>query len=105
MNCRISKKKCKIFLDLGKMPLANGFIKKSQTKKEYFFPLKVAFSKKLSLVQLCTNPPPNKMFNKKYQFYTSSSNSMKKHFDKFAEFVKKKYVAGKNLRDQAPQLP
>ena len=97
MNCRISKKKCKIFLDLGKMPLANGFIKRGQTKKEYFFPLKVAFSKKLSLVQLCTNPPPNKMFNKKYPFYTSSSNSMKKHFDKFAEFVKKKYLKKNSL--------
>ena len=31
MNCRISKKKAKVFLDLGKMPLANGFIKKNQT--------------------------------------------------------------------------
>ena len=92
MKCRISKKNSKVFLDLGKMPLANGFVKRSQIKKEYFFPLKVAFSKKLSLVQLCTNPPPNKMFNKKYPFYTSSSNSMKKHFGKFATFVKKKYI-------------
>ena len=97
MNCRISKKKAKVFLDLGKMPLANGFVKRNQIMNEYFFPLKVAFSKELSLVQLCTNPPPNKMFNKKYPFYTSSSNSMKKHFNKFAEFVKKKYLKDNSL--------
>ena len=30
MICRISKKKSKVFLNLGKMPLANGFIKKNQ---------------------------------------------------------------------------
>jgi len=97
MKCRISKKKSKVFLDLGKMPLANGFIKKNQTKKEFFYPLKVAFSKKLSLVQLCTNPSPNKMFNKKYPFYTSSSNLMKNHFNKFAKFVKRKYLKKKSL--------
>ena len=97
MKCRISKKKSKVFLDLGKMPLANGFVKKNQTKNEYFFPLKVAFSKKLSLVQLCTNPSPSKMFNKKYPFYTSSSNLMKNHFNKFAKFVKRKYIKKKSL--------
>lgn len=97
MNCRISKKKAKVFLDLGKMPLANGFIKKNQISKEYFFPLKVAFNKDLSLVQLCTNPPPDKMFNKTYPFYTSSSNFMKKHFNKFAKYVKKKYIKKDSL--------
>ena len=97
MNCRINKKEIKVFLNLGKMPLANGFVKSNQVEKEYFFPLKVAFSKKLSLVQLCVNPPPNKMFNKNYPFYTSSSNSMKKHFDKFAKFVKKRYLKKNSL--------
>ena len=49
MNCRISKKKAKVFLDLGKMPLANGFVKRNQIMNEYFFPLKVAFSKELTI--------------------------------------------------------
>ena len=97
MKCRISKKESKVFLDLGKMPLANGFLKKNQISKEYFFSLKVAFCKKLSLFQLCTNPPPNKMFNKKYPFYTSTSSLMRKHFNKFAEFVKRKYINKNSL--------
>ena len=97
MKCRITKEKCKIFLDLGKMPLANGFIEKNKTQKEYFFRLKAAFSKKLSLFQLSNNPSPNKMFNKNYPFYTSSSNLMKEHFNKFAKFVKKKYLNQNSL--------
>ena len=44
MKCRITNSKCKIFLDLGKMPIANGFLKKKQFAKEYFFSIKVAFN-------------------------------------------------------------
>ena len=97
MICRISKKESKVFLNLGKMPLANGFIKKNQIKKEYFYPLKVAFNKELSLIQLVNNPPPRKMFNDKYPFYTSSSNYMKNHFNNFAKFVKKNYLKKDSL--------
>jgi len=97
MICRISKKKSKVFLNLGKMPLANGFIKKNQIKKEYFYSLKVAFNKELSLIQLVNNPSPKKMFNSKYPFYTSSSNYMKNHFNNFAKFVKKKYLKKNSL--------
>ena len=97
MICRISKKESKVFLNLGKMPLANGFIKKNQIKKEYFYPLKVAFNKELSLFQLVNNPSPTKMFNDKYPFYTSSSNYMKNHFKNFAKFVKKNYLKKDSL--------
>ena len=92
MKCRITKEKCKIFLDLGKMPLANGFIKKKDFRNEYFFSLKVAFCKSLKLVQLVSNPNPKKMFNKNYPFYTSSSNAMTKHFKEYANWIKKKYL-------------
>lgn len=90
MRCRIAKDKCQIFLNLGQMPLANGFLKKKQIKYEYFYPLKVAYGKKLSLVQLVKSPNPSKMFNNSYPFYTSSSKFMINHFNKFANWVKKK---------------
>ena len=92
MKCRITKEQCKIFLNLGKMPIANGFLKKKNFKNEFFFPLKVSFCKSLSLVQLVSHPKPSKMFNKNYPFYTSSSNSMVKHFKKYANWIKKKYL-------------
>ena len=63
--CRITKEKIPEIMSFGSMPLANGFLKKNQFKNEYFFDLKVAFNKKLSLFQLTKNPNPKKMFNKK----------------------------------------
>jgi len=97
MKCRIDQSPCKVFLNFGKMPLANGFVKKNNLSKEYFFQLKVAFNKKLSLFQLVQNPNPTKMFNKNYPFYTSSSKKMTEHFKKFAYWVKKKYLKKNSL--------
>lgn len=74
------------------MPIANGFLKKKDFKKEYFFNLSVSFSEKISLFQLDEHPNPNKMFHKGYPFYTSSSNYMKYHFKKYAEWAKKKFL-------------
>ena len=92
MKCRITKEKCRIFLYLGKMPIANGFLKKKDFNKEYFFPLKVAYCKSLSLVQLVSHPQPKKMFNKNYPFYTGSSEFMKSHFKDFADWIKNQYL-------------
>tara|TARA_B100000965_G_scaffold400010_1_gene421131 strand:+ start:1632 stop:2813 length:1182 start_codon:yes stop_codon:yes gene_type:complete len=92
VRCRITKDKCKIILNLGKMPIANGFLKKKDFKKEFFFKLRVGFNKKISLLQLESNPSPEKMFNKNYPFYTSSSKNMVSHFNKFAYWIKKKIL-------------
>ena len=44
-KCRISNDKLIPFLDLGKQPLANGFIsKRKKSKREYFYNLSVGFS-------------------------------------------------------------
>ena len=64
MKCRIDKKPCKVFLNFGKMPIANGFLRKNKKNKEDFYNLKVAFNERLSLFQLAKNPSPQKMFNK-----------------------------------------
>ena len=98
MKCRIDKSKCKIFLKFGKMPIANGFLKKKNFKNEYFFNLNLAFSKKLSLIQLENNPRPSKMFNKNYPFYTSSSNLMVEHFNNIARWIKKKFKNKKKFK-------
>ena len=92
MKCRIDKTKCNIFLDLGKMPIANGFLHKKNYKKEFFYKLRCAFNKKLSLFQIVDFPSPKKMFNKDYPFYTSSSKFMVNHFKNFSNFLKKNYL-------------
>jgi SAM-dependent methyltransferase len=95
MRCKITKKRIKPFMSFGKMPIANGFIKKENFKKEFFFKMEVGFSKDLSLFQLNDHPKPTKMFNENYPFFTSSSKYMVKHFKDYSKWVKKNY--GKNL--------
>ncbi len=96
MICKITGKKIKPFMSFGKMPIANGFLKKKAFKKEFFFKLEVGFSKKLSLFQINDHPKPEQMFNKNYPFFTGSSKGMVKHFKTYSNWIKKYY--GKNLK-------
>ena len=37
MICKVTKKKISKVINFGKMPLANGFLKKNQFKNEFFY--------------------------------------------------------------------
>ena len=91
MKCKITGAKIKPFMSFGKMPIANGFLKKSDFKKEFFFNMEVGFSKKISLFQINDHPKPEMMFNKSYPFFTGSSKSMVKHFKNYANWIFKNY--------------
>ena len=97
MRCKVTNEKIKPFMSFGKMPIANGFIKKKDFKKEFFFNLEVGFSKKVSLLQLNEHPKPKQMFNENYPFFSGSSKGMVKHFRLYAKWIKKNY--GKNLKN------
>ena len=84
-------------MTFGKMPVANGFIKKKDFKKEFFFEMEVGFSKELSLFQLNDHPKPTLMFNRNYPFFTGSSKGMIEHFRQYARWVKKNYF--KNVKN------
>ena len=92
MKCKLTDKKIKPFMSFGKMPLANGFLDKNKFKSEYFFEMEVGFSEDLSLFQLNDHPKPEKMFNKKYPFYTGSSKLMKLHFEKYANWITSNFL-------------
>ena len=92
MKCKITNKEIKPFMSFGKMPLANGFLNKNEFNSEYFFEMEVGFSEDLSLFQLNDHPKPEKMFNKKYPFYTGSSELMKLHFENYAKWIQKKFL-------------
>ena len=53
----------KKFLDLGKQPIANGFLFKDQITDEYFFNLGVAFDEETKLVTQTEYVDPPLMFN------------------------------------------
>jgi len=89
MRCKFTGKKIKPFMSFGKMPIANGFLKKNDFKKEYFYNLEVGFSKDVCLFQIANHPAPKQMFHKNYPFYSSSSKSMVQHFKKYALWCKK----------------
>ena len=97
MICKITGKKIKPFMSFGKMPIANGFLKKKDFKKEFSFNMEVGFSKDLALFQLNDHPTPKSMFNSNYPFFTSSSKYMIKHFKEYALWIKKNY--SKNMRN------
>ena len=81
-------------MSFGKMPLANGFLKKKDFNSEYFYNLSVGWSESLSLFQLNEFPDPKKMFNKNYPFYSGSSQYIINHFQKYSEWIKKNYANG-----------
>jgi len=92
MKCKLTDKNIKPFMSFGKMPLANGFLDEKEFKKEFFYEMEVGFSESLSLFQLNDHPKPEKMFNINYPFYTGSSNLMKTHFKKYADWINKNYL-------------
>jgi methylation protein EvaC len=107
MKCKVTNNKIEPFMSFGKMPIANGFIEKKDFKNEFFYNMEVGFSEELSLLQLNDHPEPKSMFNEKYPFFTSSSNYMKIHFKKYAEWISQKYLKSnsnltflKNFKDK-----
>ncbi len=89
MKCKITNKEIIPFMSFGKMPIANGFLKKENFNKEFFFEMEVGFSESLSLFQLNDHPKPEKMFNENYPFFSGSSSQMKEHFKSYSENLKK----------------
>ena len=92
MKCKITGEKINPFMSFGKMPSANGFLEKKDFNNEFFYEMEVGFSEKVSLLQLNEFSHPEKVHNSRYPFYTSSSQNMKKHFQKFAHWLKEKYL-------------
>ena len=89
MKCKITNRSLDPFMSFGKMPIANGFIEKNRFSEEFFFNMEIGFNEEISLLQLNDHPKPEKMFNEKYPFFTSSSEYMKNHFKNYAKFVQK----------------
>ena len=92
MKCKITNEQIKPFMSFGKMPAANGFLKKIDFKNETFYNMEVGFSEKISLFQLNKFSNPKIIHSTNYPFYTASSEHMKEHFKKYAVWVQKEYL-------------
>ena len=89
-KCKITGEKIPIVFNFGKMPIANNFSR--VVNKKNFYEMKIAFNKNNGIFQLVDAPKPQKLFNKNYAFISSTSNSMKEHFKRIANEIKKKQV-------------
>ena len=81
----------KEFLDLGKQPIANKFLREDEFEDEFFYDLKVVFDKDTKLVSLKEFVKPELMFNEDYVYHTSLSVPMVKHFKETAEMLMKEF--------------
>jgi len=79
------------FLDLGDQPLANSYIEsKNLRKKERKYRLTVCFNKNNKLVSIKKTFSSKDMFNNKYPYRSSTSQTMRLHLEKLALKIKKK---------------
>ena len=76
----------KEFLDLGKQPIANGFLP-SKIDNEFFFNLKVGFDEDTKLITQMQYVDPPLMFNENYAYRGSMSKTMKEHFKNLSEIL------------------
>jgi len=86
MNCRFCKNTLEhMFIDLGKSPLANSYIKyEDLNKPESFYPLRTFVCSKCFLVQLEEYESPKNIFTE-YAYMSSYSESMLKHVKDFVD--------------------
>lgn len=91
-NCLVCENPIEAFVDYGRMPIANGFLKKEEFAKEYFFRLHAGFCPKCHMVQLLEQPAREQMFHENYAFFSGTSKAMAVHFAGFAEHVLKDFI-------------
>ena len=81
----------KEFIDLGRQPIANKFLKEDEINDEFFFDLKVVFDEETKLVSMKDFVKPELMFNDDYKYNTSLSTPMVNHFKDTAEMLKDRF--------------
>lgn len=95
-KCLICDTQIGPFMSFGKMPIANGFLRKDEFTNEYFFDLTIAFCQKCGMVQLMEQPAREQMFNENYAFFSGTSGAMAVHFKEFAHRVITNYLPPDN---------
>jgi len=94
--CLVCERPIEPFLSFGKMPIANGFLSPDQFAGEYFFELKVAFCENCHMVQLAELVERERMFHDNYAFFSSTSTYMARHFQEFASWAMRTYLAAED---------
>ena len=86
-KCRVCNSNIKEFMSLGEMPIANAFVTKDNSNKQFFYHLKISFCKKCYTFQLIDIPKPEQMFNENYAYLSSTSSAMIEHFSELSSKI------------------
>ena len=84
----------KVFLNLGRQPLANSFlkdIKEKTLRNEFFYNLKICFNTKNYLVSIKRPVNPKKQYTDKYAHRASESKTMRLAFKNVAKNLFKRF--------------
>ncbi len=95
-TCLICANPVDSFLSFGKMPIANGFLRREDFAHEFFFELKVGYCTHCHMVQLTELVDPSQLFHENYAYFSSISVRMANHFKAFAEMVRETYLTESN---------
>ncbi len=90
----------KVFLNLGRQPLANSFLKdinKNTLRNEFFYNLKICFNTKNYLVSIVKPVNPKKQYTDKYAHRASESKTMRSAFKKVAKKLIKRFRPKKTM--------
>lgn len=80
------------FLDLGKQPLANAFVKpENDSKKEFTCPLRVFFCEQCHLAQLSDFSEASEIFNEQYAYFSSFSESWLRHAKAYTDLMVQRF--------------
>lgn len=86
---------CIKFLDLGKQPICNHFLKKEfEIEKEKKYPLELIFCKDCTLVQLSFVPPGKETYGEAFDYLTQYTSELVKNFTELANTL----IQNLNLR-------
>lgn len=93
-DCRLcGSTNLSLMIDLGVMPLAGGFLLKSQVPKEQLWPLRVFYCADCSLVQVLDVIPPEKLFEQ-YFYLSSVTQTLSSHFVGLANVLCERFSLG-----------
>ena len=97
-QCRFCNSRLEhIFLDLGKTPSANSFLKKEDLEKEKTYPLCVYICEKCLLVQIPEIRTPDELFSN-YAYFSSFSDSWLNHAEEYVKMMIKRFNLNKSSR-------
>lgn len=89
-TCRVCKSAdLSRFLSLGAMPPVDNFIDPKKNKHENVYPLDVYLCNECKLAQLLDIVPPQELFSEQYAYFSSASLPLVKHFEGYAEEMKR----------------